>query len=130
MKNLKEHDDEKGDMGMRKFKKVTKVELVLGAVASLMTGIVVGIFMYEKKKRPTLKQRMQQKQQEHAELEQASFVSAVRDGGMMARRRLMQERSLQGRQQYRTPYDLGGRPRSNANIHYADVNRRTGTRGK
>ena len=115
---------------MRKFKKVTKVELVLGAVASLMTGIVVGIFMYEKKKRPTLKQRMQQKQQEQAELEQASFVSAVRDGGMMARRRLFKENNLQGRQQYRTPYDLGGRPHSNANIRYADVNRRTGTRGK
>ena len=44
-------------MSDRKFSKVTKGEIILGVVASLMTGVVVGLLLHKKHKKVVLPPR-------------------------------------------------------------------------
>lgn len=118
-------------MGERKFSKVTKWEIALGAVASLMTGVVVGLVVHGRRKRAT---------QEYeppvmpippeSPVDEDVFYGTVEEHGPsgMGRRRPVEKYRVQ--ESYRTPYALGGRPRGAAGHRHPDTNRYTGNRHK
>lgn len=118
-------------MSTRKFKKVTKLEIALGAVASLMTGVVVGCIMYGKKKKLVVKHQPVTHRPpmpvEHTD--ELIGASGMGNRGLSRRRPTVDHYAwMEGG--HKTPFDLGGRPHSTTEARYADTHRYTGTRGK
>lgn len=120
-------------MRERKFSKVTKWEIALGAVASLMTGVVVGLVFREKRK----KVQMPPCPPPHRppmphDKGTGTYYGTVEEKHVFERdmRRTPGNTYKETRQHYRTPYTLGGRPHTRVSVRYEDTNRYTGNRHK
>lgn len=120
-------------MRERKFSKVTKWEIALGAVASLMTGVVVGLVYREKKK----KGKVQSCPPPHRppmphEEKDGAYDGTVEEKPIFERdmRRPKRNMNVETREHYRTPHELGGRPHTRVSARYQNTNRYTGNRHK
>lgn len=120
-------------MRERKFSRVTKWEIALGAVASLMTGVVVGLVFREKRK----KEKVPPCPPPHRppmphEEDNGTYYGTVEEKHVFERdmRRPPRNTHRENRQRYRTPYELGGRPHTRVSARYEDTNRYTGNRHK
>ena len=118
-------------MRERKFSRVTKWEIVLGAAASLMTGVVVGLIVREKRKKaevppcpPPHRPPMPQ------EDENETYYGTVEEKHVFERDMRRPPRTMYGetKERYRTPHELGGRPNTRVSARYQDTNRHTGNR--
>lgn len=118
-------------MGERKFSKVTKWEIALGAVASLMTGVVVGLVVRGKRRRAAqMCEPPVMPIPPEPPVDEDVFYGTVEEHPApgMRSRRPMEKYHVQ--ESYRTPYALGGRPRGAAGHRHPDTNRYTGNRHK
>lgn len=126
---------EKGERVMRerKFSRVTKWEIALGAVASLMTGVVVGLVVRQKRKRAEVPpcpppHRPLMPPEEDTEM----YYGTVEEKHVFERDMRRPPRRAYGetKERYRTPHELGGKPHTRVSAKYEDTNRYTGNRHK
>lgn len=118
----------------RRFSKVTKWEIALGAAASLMTGVVVGLVYREKRKKkkvPPCPTPHRPSSVPH-EKENGTYYGTVEEKHVLERDRRRPPRNTHGerKERYRTPHELGGRPHTRVSARYQDTNRYTGNRHK
>lgn len=126
-------------MSDRKFSKVTKGEIILGVVASLMTGVVVGLLLHKKHKKVVLPPRDYPEDDdfEFANVDPEDFMDPMDDLDVEVEDPIPQFRPRKRpvKSIYRpkwvphTPTHLGGHPR-NAYVPYRNYNRHTGNRHK
>lgn len=120
-------------MRERRFSKVTKWEIALGAVASLMTGVVVGLVYREKRKKKNVPPcpPPHRPPMPH-EKENGTYYGTVEEKHVFERDMRRPPRNTHGdiKERYRTPHELGGRPHTRVSARYQDTNRYTGNRHK
>lgn len=123
----------------RKFSKVTKGEIILGAVASLMTGVVVGLLLHKKHRKVVLPPRDYPEEDdfEFANVDPEEFMDSMDDPGIEVENPVPQfrPRRIPVKSVYKpkgfahTPAYLGGRPKKGY-VPYRNYNRYTGNRHK
>lgn len=118
-------------MRERKFSRVTKWEIALGVVASLMTGVVVGVLVRQKRKREDVSpcpspHRPPMPPKEDNE----RYYGTVEEKHVFERdmRRPTRCAYRDTKERYRTPHELGGKPHTRVSAKYENTNRYTGNR--
>lgn len=118
-------------MGERKFSKVTKWEIALGAVASLMTGVVVGLVVRGRRRRAAqMCEPPVMPIPPETPVDEDVYYGTVEERRTSGMGRCRPVEKYRVQERYRTPYTLGGRPRDAAGHRHPDTNRYTGNRHK